>query len=321
MSTTPWPAHLNASMIDAQLPTPLYHQIYLLLRDTIRRGELPAGALVPGELDLADLFQVSRITVKRALNELATDSLVTRHRGRGTVVTPASQLSVIRGSLEMLIDSLKQMGDETKVRLVEMADVVPGDAIAELLEIGPTEKAQRAVRLRTIEGGPFSYLISYVPMRIARSYTKAELSSVPLLTLLERAGANIDEADQWITAVAAEPKIAHALGVATASPLLRIERLMRDDSGVPVELIHGHYRPDRFVYFIQQRGLSKGSGKAARKTPVKKAAVKVARTRVARFEVAFAPIDRLDENLHVFSHVPAFRTHDGLREQDRAAVV
>ena len=273
MSATPWPSHLNASLIDAALPTPLYHQIYLLLRDTIRRGELPAGALVPGELDLADLFKVSRITVKRALNELATDSLVTRHRGRGTVVTPAARLSVIRGSFETLIDSLKQMGDETKVRLLEMADIAPTRAIAELLEIDDGEKVQRAVRLRTIEGGPFSYLISYVPMRIARSYTKAELSSLPLLTLLERAGANIDEADQWITAVAAEPKIAQALGVATASPLLRIERLMRDDGGVPVELIHGHYRPDRFVYFIQQRGLSKRSGKGATKT-ARRAAVK-----------------------------------------------
>lgn len=270
MKTTPWPSHLNASLIDAGLPTPLYHQIYLLLRDTIRRGELPAGALVPGELELADLFKVSRITVKRALNELATDSLVTRHRGRGTVVTPAARLSVIRGSIEMLIDSLKQMGDETKVRLLEMGDIAPTRAIGELLEVEPGEKVQRAVRLRTIEGGPFSYLISYVPLRIARSYTKAELASLPLLTLLERAGANIDEADQWITAVAAEPKIAQALGVATASPLLRIERLMRDDAGAPVELIHGHYRPDRFVYFIQQRGLSKRSGKGAVKTAAKK---------------------------------------------------
>jgi GntR family transcriptional regulator len=257
MSATLWPQHLNAALIDDQLPTPLYHQIYSLLRDVIRRGELPAGTLLPGELDLAELFKVSRITVKRALNELATESLVSRHRGRGTVVIPASRLSVIHGSLETLIDSIKQMGEETRVRLLEIDDQVPSDAIAELLEIEAGETVQRAVRLRTTDGNPFSYLISYVPMRIASSYTKAELASVPLLTLLERAGVNIDEADQWITAVAAEPRIAHALGVATASPLLRVERLMRDDAGVPVELIHGHYRPDRFVYFIQQRGLAK----------------------------------------------------------------
>lgn len=272
MGATLWPPHLNAALIDGHLPTPLYHQIYSLLRDGIRRGELPAGTLLPGELELADLFKVSRITVKRALNELAAESLVSRRRGRGTEVIPAPRLSVIHGSLDTLIDSIKQMGNETGVRLLETEDQVPGDAIAELLEVEPGEKVQRAVRLRTMDGSPFSYLISYVPLRIARSYTRAELASVPLLTLLQRAGVEIDEADQWINAVAAEPRIAQALGVPTASPLLRVERLMRDAAGVPVELIHGHYRPDRFVYFIQQRGLSKVRAKRAAR-PARKSSV------------------------------------------------
>jgi GntR family transcriptional regulator len=263
MNTMAWPTNLNAAAVDGNLPTPLYHQIYLLLRDTIRRGDVAAGDVLPGELDLAERFNVSRITVKRALNELATDALVTRHRGRGTIVTPSTQLSVIRGSFETLIDSLKLMGDETQVQLLDVTELIPPDDVAELLEISPKEKVQRAVRLRTIEGGPFSHLVSYVPIKIARSYSKAELASTPLLTLLERAGAKIDEADQWITAVAADPTIAHALGVVTASPLLKIERVMRDTDGMPVELIHGHYRPDRFVYHIQQRGLSKRSSSSS----------------------------------------------------------
>ena len=263
MAASAWPLQLGHDGIDGQLPTPLYHQIYLLLRDAIRRGDLEAGSVLPGEIDLAETFKVSRITVKRALNELATDALVTRHRGRGTIVTPTPQLSVVRGSYDSLLESLKAMGHETQVKLLETTDVLPGDAIAELLEIPPGRKVQRAVRLRTLQGGPFSYLVSYVPSHIAKSYSRADLASLPLLTLLERAGVSIDGADQWITAVGAEPKIATALGVVAGAPLLKIERLMRDAAGTPVELVHGHYRPDRFTYFVQQRGLSRKKPAAA----------------------------------------------------------
>ena len=78
---------LGPSLLDAGLPTPLYHQIYLILRDRIRAGVLARNALLPGEQELGRLFNVSRITVKRALNELAADGLISRHRGRGSIVT------------------------------------------------------------------------------------------------------------------------------------------------------------------------------------------------------------------------------------------
>lgn len=265
MNALSFPAYLAASQVDAKLPTPLYHQIYLVLRNCITRGDIKADDVLPGELDLAQIFNVSRITVKRALNELAKDQLVTRHRGRGTIVTPSSTLSVIRGSFETLIESLRQMGDETRIELLEVGEVISDDVVAKMLDIKPREKVQKAVRLRLIEGGPFSYLVSYVPLRIAHQYSKKELASKPLLTLLERAGVIIDEADQWITSVAADPIIANALGVAISSPLLKIERVMRDPSGAPVELLHGYYRPDRFVYHIQQKGVSKHFSRNAAK--------------------------------------------------------
>ena len=263
MSMADWPSGLNASLIDAGVRTPLYHQIYLLLRDGIRRGELDGGRVLPGEIDLAALFNVSRVTIKRALNELAADALVSRHRGRGTIVKPSKRLSVISGSMETLMESLRAMGDETEVQLLDVANVVPSESIAAQLGLANGEKVQRAVRLRTIEGGPFSYLVSYVPLKLASSYSKSELASKPLLALLKRAGARIDEAEQWITAIAADPTVASALKVATGSPLLKIERRMVDVSGTPVQLIHGHYRPDRFVYFVRQSNLSEGAEIAA----------------------------------------------------------
>ena len=63
------------------LPTPLYHQMFTLLRDRILSGEIPRGSRIPTEFDLAESFGVSRITAKRALDELAAEGLVERRRG------------------------------------------------------------------------------------------------------------------------------------------------------------------------------------------------------------------------------------------------
>ena len=68
-------------------PTPLYHLIYIVLRDKILRGIYPKGSNIPSENELVKEYSVSRITARRSLENLSRDGLVTRHRGRGTVVT------------------------------------------------------------------------------------------------------------------------------------------------------------------------------------------------------------------------------------------
>jgi GntR family transcriptional regulator len=241
---------LSPDLLDAGLPTPLYHQIYLILRERIRAGHLARSAMLPGEQELTKLFNVSRITVKRALNELAADGLISRHRGRGSMVTAAPIMPVVRGSFFSLIESLKQMGLETEVRLIEAADVPAGPA-ARLLEISSEARVQRAVRLRSLNGEPFSYLVTYIPQAIASLYTKEQMAETPLLALLERVGAEMSEAEQWISAVSAEPAMAAALDVPVSSPLLKIERVMRDKNGRPVQLVYAHYRSDRFQYHVK----------------------------------------------------------------------
>jgi GntR family transcriptional regulator len=252
---------VGAANLDGALPLPLYHQIYLLLRAKIREGELAAGMMLPGEQELAKIFKVSRITVKRSLNELAADGLVTRHRGLGTVVSSTQPLPVVKGSFSTLLQSLRVMGLETDVELLDVALVEADATVAEHLALPPGSLVQRAVRRRKIAGEPFSYLVSFVPLAIANRYSTQDLATVPLLTLLERAQAAAHSAEQWITAVAADPQIAAALGVEPGAALLRIERVMRSARNSPVQLIYGHYRPDRFQYHLRthrRRGAKAG---------------------------------------------------------------
>lgn len=244
-------ADLTPDLVSADSPVPLYHQVLLALRERIRRGIFPAGSTLPGELELVKLLGVSRITVKRALNELAATGFVTRHRGRGTVVTFNAAAPIVKGNFDNLLESLKLMGLGTDVELLACDIIRAPEEIAQAMELPRGAKVQRAVRRRKIEGQPFSYLVTHVPAAIAATYQPEELADIPLLHLLERAGHAPVEAEQWIAAGSAAPDIARALGIAPGSPLLEIRRIMTDASQKVVECLHGYYRPDRFQHHMK----------------------------------------------------------------------
>lgn len=256
-----WAARLTPALLDEAAPTPLYHQIYLALRRIIREGAFGEDVLLPGEQALAALFAVSRITVKRALNELAADRLVSRHRGRGTLIIGRPTPPVVRSSFDGLLDSLREMGLVTRIELLETSQATAGAAgVAARMGVAAETPLQRVVRRRLLEGEPLSYLVTYTPQAIAARYGERDLADTPFLTLLERADAAPVEAEQWITAAAAEPKVAQALDVDAAAPLLRIERVMRGADGRTVQLIEGYYRPDRFQYHVRDDGFRGRSG-------------------------------------------------------------
>lgn len=237
-----------AISVDDRLPTPLYHQIYLILRDKIAGGAYRTGDVLPSEEGTARQFGVSRITAKRALNELADAGYVVRERGRGTRVVYVTPTAPVRANVEGLLENLMAMGLKTEVTLFEFGYVAPDEAVAQALQCSAGEKVQRAVRVRRLEGKPFSYLTTHVPEDVGRSFGREDLASTALLTLLERCGVEVSRAEQTITATLADAAVASRLMVDLGSPLLRITRIVYDQQDRPVEYIVGLYRPDRYQY-------------------------------------------------------------------------
>jgi GntR family transcriptional regulator len=255
---TPDPIAALRTAIDPESSAPLYQQLFLILRERIRAGVFASGALLPSEQDLAAITGVSRITVKRALNELASAGLVSRHRGRGTMVTFNPHIPVIKASFENLLDSLRIMGVSTDVQLIRAVDIPAPADVAELLGIAEGARVQRATRLRKIEGAPLSYLVTFVPAEIAAKFTATRLSTTPLLQLLEEAGHEAVEAEQWVTACAAEGLSAQYLDINHGAPLLKIVRVMRDKDGRGIEVLHGFYRPERFQQHVRMTRRRRG---------------------------------------------------------------
>jgi GntR family transcriptional regulator len=230
----------------ARLPTPLYHRVYLVLRERIASGRYGPDGRLPSEFEIMAEFGVARVTARRALGELEAEGLVERGRGRGTRLRPGASVREVRATLEGLFENLLTMGLETRVRLLAAEDRPAPAEIARALEVEPGSPVLHAIRLRLLDDGPFSHLSTWIPGAVAARLRRTDLAHKPLLSLLEEAGIEVASADQTVSATLAEPPVAALLEVPVGAPLLVVERLVRERGGRPVEHITGLYRPDRY---------------------------------------------------------------------------
>ncbi|MFT5897032.1 MAG: GntR family transcriptional regulator [bacterium] len=222
-------------------------RVYLSLRDEMANGFYIAGASLPGEQKLAQLFEVSRVTIRRALKALCSDGWVERRAGSGTIVCdrPSAEVPVAM-DFSTLMPQLAEMGRSTTVKLLSFAYGAAPAYVAEAMTLSENEKVQIATRVRLNNGQPFSHLTTYVPENIARNYSESDLANTPLFTLLERSGVTINDAHQSVSATLASPDIANALDIAVGSALLSVQRVVRDSDGRGVEYLSARYRPDLF---------------------------------------------------------------------------
>ncbi|MEM1431471.1 MAG: GntR family transcriptional regulator [Pseudomonadota bacterium] len=261
--------------LDSSSPIPLYQQLVVELKARIASGEFPMGTYLPGELDLSEQFGVSRITAKRALDELAAAGLVTRARGRGTQVVdcPSGVPAAVEASIDGWLQNLGLMQRVTHVRLLHVAVLRAQPDVAAALDLPDGAIVQRAVRVRTLDDAPMSYLTTFLPEDIAEGIGAAELSETPMMKLLERSGHRVAEARQRITASAATPEVARALGVATGTALLEVRRTVRNDAGRAIQHLRALYRPDLYHIEVSLARVSGESGSRWAASPDRQATV------------------------------------------------
>lgn len=230
------------------LPTPLYHQMFSLLRDRILSGEIPRGMRIPTEFELAESFGVSRITAKRALDELAAEGLVERRRGKGTHVIHRSRPKPMHSPLTGLIESLEVLAEHTRVKLVGFRRAVPPEPVRALFDTGPRDTLVQAVRLRLRGDVPFGYYVSWTRTDNEEVFTEERLASTARLTLFKEAGISFRQVEQVLSAVNADAVAALHLKVEPGTALLALERRSYDGEGQLVDLLNVQYRPDQFTY-------------------------------------------------------------------------
>ena len=253
------PLNVRSTEVRQDLVAPLHHQVYVVLRQQVVDGQFAPDKAMPSEHRLEALFGVSRITIRRALDRLAGEGLIVRRHGKGTYAQPVITPPPIRTNLRGMLENLLAMGLKTDVELIEFAYLAAPPDIAARLELAAGAIVQKAIRVRSFEGTPFSFLTTHIPEAIGRSFEAADLEEKPLLALLERSGAKVSQADQTISAKLADTRVAPLLQVELGAALLCVKRLVRDQTGRAIELLEALYRPDIYEYQMTMSRAKQGA--------------------------------------------------------------
>ncbi|NYT68586.1 GntR family transcriptional regulator [Pusillimonas noertemannii] len=252
-STSISDTHHEEARLSSSSPLPLYHRVYLLLRERIVNSTYGPGDTLPSEAELMNAFGVSRITVQRALNTLAGEGFVTRARGRGTTVTQeAASLQVdrpIAASMNGLLVNLSNIGQGTTVKLIHFGYQRASRSVAQALDIEPGTSIQKATRVRFLRGEPFSQSVSHVIEEVGRSYSRKDLETHTLIGLIQRARV-IHRVEQSIVSTLADDTQARLLQTHVGAPLLKLSRVFFDPQNLPINVAEIYYHPDRFEFRV-----------------------------------------------------------------------
>ena len=229
--------------------SPMYMQLAHRLRLQIVDGKIGAGEAVPSERDLCDIMGASRVTVRKAIELLIEEGLLSRRQGSGTYVTPRIQAP---GSfLSSFSEDAEARGEATDTIWMMKTIAVATEEEVRLLELPAGSNVARLSRVRMAGGEPLAIENAVVPAEMLPDIGKLGNS---LYQALNERGNRPVTGQQKVRAALAGPTEASLLSIPEKTEILRIERLTRRADGRPVELTRSAYRGERYEFVSELRG-------------------------------------------------------------------
>lgn len=232
---------------------PLYYQLYLLLRKQIRDGVWQPEEMLPTEAELGESYDLSRSTVRQALDIMVNDGLIHRRRGRGTFVAKPT----IEQSLSRIVsfwEDMQRRGLKPGTKVISSELMPAPEDVAEELDIEPGEELATLERLRLADDEPMSVEHSHLVHRHCQGIMEQDYANHSLRQMLEtQYGIRIVSAKEKIRAVPATRTLAGFLDVDVNAPLLQIERVSYTDRNLPIEFLRIYHRGDRYTLYTERK--------------------------------------------------------------------
>jgi GntR family transcriptional regulator len=232
--------------------SPLYQQIKGLILQSLQAGEWKPGEAIPSEMDLATRYRVSQGTVRKAIDELATDNLVVRRQGKGTFVATHAENHVQFRFLKLVPD-MGAPGSEGPAQrdIIDCRRTRASADVARALALKTGDAVLQARRVLSYGGVPTIVEDLWLPATPFKGLTAERLSDYhgPMYALFETEfNVRMVRADEKIRAVPAADGLETLLKVPPGTPLLNVERIAFTYKDSPMELRHGYYRTDTHHY-------------------------------------------------------------------------
>lgn len=231
----------------------LYDRIKDDLLSKIKDGTYAEGQTIPSELELAELYGVSRPTIRQALQILVSEGYLEKRRRRGTVVTKPKVSQSFTMTISSFEDAMRLAGRLPKTNVLVFKREHANASVCENLCLPKGRDVFKLVRLRYADELPNVFVESYIPCDLYPGLDSYDFNVTSLYAAMDECGSPVMTARRRLEVVKANGSTAALLDVEVGDPLLLFHTVARDAEGTPVEYSIATYRGESNSFEVDVR--------------------------------------------------------------------
>ena len=233
------------------MDSPVYIKIHNQLKRDIESGIWKVGDRIPSERALSVQFQVSRMTLRQALQTLVEEGILERRVAAGTFVARQKVQEKMSGTTSFT-ELMRSQGKFPSSQTISYRTVSPSLSEQERLSLGENDKVVRMERIRLADSLPICFEVATIPADMVKNFSRAEVTESFYATMEQKGGYIIGQAKQTITATLASESIADYLNLKRGDAILRLRQITYLSDGRPFEYVRTQYAGQRFEFFLER---------------------------------------------------------------------
>lgn len=231
--------------------SPIYIQIHNDIKRAIEAGKWAVGDRIPSERELSRNFDVSRMTLRQAIQTLVDEGILERQVGSGTYVANQKVQEKMSG-VTSFTDLMLTQGKQPTSKTISYHVMNPSLSEAEKLKLNEDDQVLRMERIRYGDDVPICFEVATVPEKLIDGLSKKEVTSSLYRALEDKKQLSPGKAQQTVSAMSASERIAEYLSIKRGDAILRLRQVTYLQDGTPFEYVRTQYVGERFEFYLEK---------------------------------------------------------------------
>jgi len=229
---------------------PIYFQLEMEIKEIVKG--LNPGDPISSEREFSEKYDISRMTVRQAINNLVNEGILVRKRGKGTFVAEQKVEQTLSG-LTSFSEDMRSRGLKPLTKILSFQQISSDKNIAAKLKIAEGVPVYEVSRLRLADESPMALEISYLPANIITDLTEDTVYASLYEYIENELNLQISHATQTLESSLAQKSECSILQIEEGDPVLLIERFSYLQNGEAFEYVKSIYRGDRYKFVIDMK--------------------------------------------------------------------
>lgn len=231
--------------------SPIYIQIHNDIKRAIEAGKWAVGDRIPSERELSRNFDVSRMTLRQAIQTLVDEGILERQVGSGTYVANQKVQEKMSG-VTSFTDLMLTQGKQPTSKTISYHVMNPSLSEAEKLKLNEDDQVLRMERIRYGDDVPICFEVATVPEKLVDGLSKKEVTNSLYRALEDKKQLSPGKAQQTVSAMSASERIAEYLSIKRGDAILRLRQVTYLQDGTPFEYVRTQYVGERFEFYLEK---------------------------------------------------------------------